>query len=115
MLNLDNAGRGVDRVAGFCPNREGNTNDVAFTIRDRNVASLATSVAFPESFPSDFSILTTFRAESRSKSMLFTMYSAAGSEVLSLKVGRRLKLYYQGINSRSKYVVKFGARLADGE
>ncbi len=47
--------------------------------------------------------------------MLFTIYSAEGLEVLSLKIGRRMKLYYQGIQTRSKNVVKFGARLADGE
>ena len=59
------------------------------------VASIPTAQLFPDGFPSDFSILATFRAESQSKEMLFTIYNLEGKEVMSLKIGRRVKLYYQ--------------------
>ena len=59
------------------------------------VASIPTAHLFPDGFPSDFSILATFRAESQSKEMLFTIYNLEGKEVMSLKIGRRVKLYYQ--------------------
>jgi collagen type V/XI/XXIV/XXVII alpha len=119
LLNLGSLPNGVESSEGFCADREGKgaagSSDVAYTIKDRNAASIPTTKVFPEGFPSDFSILTTFKAERRSKSMLFTTYSADGKEVLSLKVGRRLKLSYQGINTKSRRVVKLSARLADGQ
>ena len=74
----------------------GGTSDIAYTIKDRSMGSISTAQLFPHGFPSDFSILTTFRAEKQSKEMLFTIYNLDGKEVMSLKIGRRLKLYYQG-------------------
>lgn len=104
---------------GFCANREGVgsgfTTDVAYTIRDRNVASIPTAQLFPQGFPTDFSILATFRAPRQTKEMLFTIYNLDGKEVMSLKVGRRLKIYYQGIKTNNRQVIKFGARLADDQ
>ena len=105
------------------------------------VASIPTAQLFPDGFPSDFSILATFRAESQSKEMLFTIYNLEGKEVMSLKIGRRVKLYYQvklvnfilhhvlfheflkyifltiyqGIETSKRQIIKFGARLADDE
>lgn len=119
-LRLSEA-RGVEKTDGLCANREGiagpgsTTSDVAYTIRDRSVASIPTAQLFPEGFPSDFSILTTFKAEKKAKDMLFTIYNLDGKEVLSLKIGRRLKLYYQGIKTSSRQIIKFGARLADAK
>jgi collagen type V/XI/XXIV/XXVII alpha len=119
LLNLRSLPNGVESSEGFCADREGKgaagSSDVAYTIKDRNAASIPTAKVFPEGFPSDFSLLTTFKADRRSKSMLFTAYSADGKEVLGLKVGHRLKLSYQGINTKSRQVVKFNARLADGQ
>lgn len=67
-----------------------------------------------DGFPNDFSILATFRAVADSKSMLFTIYSSEGDEILSLRIARRLKLTLQSQMSREKRRVKFGANLADG-
>ena len=71
-LNLDALPKGVEVSDGLCLNREGTsdavtTSDVAYTISDRSVASIPTAQLFPDGFPSDFSILATFRAESQSK------------------------------------------------
>lgn len=119
-LNLKTLPRGVEASDGLCQNREGmadavSTSDVAYTISDRSVASIPTAQLFPDGFPSDFSILATFRAESQSKEMLFTIYNLEGKEVMSLKIGRRVKLYYQGIETSKRQIIKFGARLADDE
>ena len=104
---------------GFCRNRGGSSpmSDVAYTIRDRSVASIPTAQLFPQqqNFPSDFSILTTFKANPGSRGMIFTFYNLEGKEILSLKIGRRFKLYYQGLKSSRRQVIKFGGRLADGE
>ena len=67
-----------------------------------------------DGFPYDFSLLATFRATPRSKSMLFTIYSSEGDEVLSLKISRRLRLTYQGQTEKEKKRIKFGFNLADG-
>merc|ERR1719288_496734 len=91
------------------------TSDVAYTISDRSVASIPTAKLFPDGFPSDFSILATFKAKSQSKEMLFTIYNVDGKEIMALKIGRKLKLYYQGIQTSKRQIIKFGARLADGE
>ena len=121
LLNLNAHPAGVEVTDGFCPDREGydaggrRTSDVAFAIKDRRVASIPTAQLFAESFPSDFSILTTFKANPGSRGMIFTFYNLEGKEVLSLKIGRRFKLYYQGIKTSRRQVIKFGGRLADGE
>ena len=38
-----------------------------------------------------------------------------GKEVMALKIGRRVKLYYQGIETSKRQIIKFGARLADDQ
>ncbi len=67
-----------------------------------------------DGFPFDFSVLVAFRAQPRTRSMLFTVYSSEGDEVLALKVGRKLRLSYQGEQSGEKKRIKFGLNLADG-
>ena len=59
--------------------------------------------------------MTAFRAKQGSKSVLFTIYSAEGEEVMSLKVARRLRLTYRGQLDNSKKVVKFRPNLVDGK
>ena len=34
---------------------------------------------------------------------------------MALKIGRRVKLYYQGINTSKRQIIKFGSRLADAQ
>lgn len=46
--------------------------------------------------------------------MLFTIYSSEGDEVLSVKIAKRLRLTYQGVNEKDKKRLKFGFNLADG-
>ncbi len=125
---------GITRTTGICSKRvttdtftdnetdtddkDDSTADVAFRISNRTVASVPTAGVFPDGFPTDFSILATFRALPRSKSMLFTIYSSEGDEVLALKVARRLRLTYQGGEGggeNNKRRLKFGFNLADGK
>ena len=115
LLNFRTAPAGIEQTTGFCANREGGTTDAAFRVSSRSVASVPTAQIFPAGFPEDFSILATFKAKPQSKSILLSAYSAAGVEVLSLKIGRRLKLTYQGEKATAKRRLKFGAQLADGE
>ena len=89
-------------------------SDPAYKIGSRAVASIPTAQVFPDGFPKDFSILATFRADPKSKSMLFTAYSSEGHEVLSLKIARRLRVQYQG-ELGSKDRIKFAPNLADGK
>ena len=69
---------------------------------------------FSDGFPDDFSILATFRAAPDTKSVLFTIYSSEGDEVLSVRIAKRLKVTYQGSLTGRKERIKFGASLADG-
>ena len=90
----------------MCAKREGRGGvpDVAFKISQRAVASIPTANLFPDGFPPDFSILTTFRTSSdtaaatkakgkrrNTKATLFSIYNSEGTEVLSLKIARRLR------------------------
>ena len=46
-------------------------------------------------FPDDFSILSVFRTSGRSRGELFTVYSADGNLLLSVKIARRIVLIYK--------------------
>ena len=114
LLQFREAPPGVKRVPGFCPNREGSP-DVAFQISGRTVATIPTARVFPDKFPADFSILATFKASPTSKSgWLLNIYSSDGDEVLSVKIGRKINLNYQGVAGSSAKKIKFGASLNDG-
>ena len=84
-----------------------------------NEAFIDETCFFLDGFPADFSILTTFRTaranKRRAKSTLFSIYSAEGNEVFTMKIARRLRLTYQGRSSDKKHRVKFGAKLADAK
>ena len=45
----------------------------------------------------------------------FFLFAFFQKQVMSLKIGRRLKLYYLGVKTNSRQIIKFGARLADGK
>ena len=86
----------------------------AFQITSRSVASIATAQVFPAGFPPDFSILAAFKTSPTSKTgWLVNIYSAEGDEVFSIKIGRKIKMNYQGITTSPK-TIKFGASLNDG-
>lgn len=114
-LNLGAIPPGIERSVGICESRPGSGPDTAYKISSRAVASIPTAQVFPDGFPSDFSILATFRADQNTKSMLFTIYSSEGEEVLSLKIARRLRFQYQGTFDNNKKRVKIGPNLADGK
>jgi len=60
--------------------------------------------------------MAAFRARAKSRSMLFTAYSAEGDEVLAIKIARRLRMTYQGrTGADTKRRLKFGFDLADGK
>ena len=46
--------------------------------------------------------------------MLFTIYNLEGKEVMSLKIGRKVKFSYLGVNTKGKQKIMFNNKLADG-
>ena len=52
---------------------------------------------YADGFPDDFSIVSVFRTSGRSRGELFTVYSADGNLVLSVKIARRIVLIYKVI------------------
>ena len=63
-------------------------------------------------FPYDFSILTTFKSTDRGQ--LFTAYSADGSLILSVKIGRRIVLMYKGGGNGRKDRIRFNIKMEPG-
>jgi len=87
--------------------------DVAFRLTKKAVISVPTASAFPNGFPFDFSILATFK--SSDKGQLFTAYSADGSLILSVRLGRRIVLSYKGGGAGRRDRVRFKLRLDPGK
>ena len=119
---------------GYCSGqtREGqHRDDVAFRLTKKAVISVPTASAFPgmivscenleytlllslvDGFPFDFSILATFK--SSDKGQLFTAYSADGSLILSVRLGRRIVLSYKGGGDGRRDRVRFKLRLNPGK
>ena len=120
VLNLASTPPGIETSTGMCEARptdgDGDGDaDTAFKISSRAVASVPTAQVFPGGFPSDFSVLATFRADQNSKSTLLAVYSDEGELVLTLKVGRRMRMVYKGQVSRQARKIKFGPNLSDGK
>ena len=61
----------------------------------------------------DFSILATFKSTDRGQ--LFTVYSADGSLILSLRIGRRIVLMYKGGGNARRDRVRFRLKLDPGK
>ncbi len=121
VLNLASTPAGIERAVGMCESRpayggsDGVEEDEAYKIGSRAVASIPTAQVFPDGFPRDFSVLATFRADQNSKSTLFAVYSDQGELVLSLKIGRRMRMVYKGAEGEKPRKVKFGPNLVDGK
>ena len=128
VLNLASTPPGIETSTGMCEARptdgDGDSDsgdpsaavaDTAFKISSRAVASVPTAQVFPGGFPADFSVLATFRADQNSKSTLLAVYSDEGELVFTLKVGRRMRMVYQGQLSRQPRKIKFGPNLSDGK
>jgi hypothetical protein len=129
LLNLASTPPGIERSTGMCESRpsssdnstqheqdnENSNADVAYKIGSRAMASIPTAQVFPDGFPADFSILATFRANQNTRSTLFAIYSDEGELVLSLKIGRRMRMFYQGQMSKQTRKIKFGPNLSDGK
>ena len=134
----DNAA--VETTNGFCRTREGPSySDVAFKLTRKAVISVPTATAFPgmirvqifykyiifnnskyvlnleylDGFPFDFSILATFKSTDRGQ--LFTVYSADGSLILSVRIGRRIVLMYKGGGNGRKDRVRFRVKVEPGK
>lgn len=69
--------------------------DVAYSLSQRAILSVNTGQIFPEGFPIDFSIVSTFKPVADSKSVLFSVYNDAGDEQLALEIDDRIILVYQ--------------------
>lgn len=115
---------GVEKATGFCNNRVQNVVDEESIIGDPNairpgppfsnrtdpfqtgpdqayglsataVLSVPTGQLFPEGFPTDFSILATFKPLADSRFILLSVYNDAGDEQLAIEVNDRIHLIYQ--------------------
>lgn len=69
--------------------------DSAYSLSQRAILSVNTGQIFPEGFPSDFSIISTFKPVPDSQSVLFSVYNDAGDEQLALEIDDRIILVYQ--------------------
>lgn len=106
---------GVSGVEGICRERVGQPGpDKAYEVMKKSVISAPTANIFSNGFPYDFSILATFRSTESSRGQLFTIYSAAGDLMLSVKLSRRLVLTYARDGDRGpKQRVRFKMKLND--
>lgn len=68
--------------------------DIAYILSVRAVLSINTGQLFPEGFPTDFSILSTFKPLPDSRSVLFSVYNDAGDEQLAIEIDDRIHLIY---------------------
>lgn len=71
------------------------TADAAYALSQRAILSVNTGQIFPEGFPNDFSIVSTFKPVPDSQSVLFSVYNDAGDEQLALEIDDRIILVYQ--------------------
>jgi len=102
----------VSRTTGICREREGSTQpDTAYRLTKKSVISIPTATVFPGGFPQDFSIVSVFRISGRSRGELFTVYSADGSLVLSVKIARRILFIYKGEENGRKLRLRFQLKL----
>lgn len=69
--------------------------DSAYALSQRAILSVNTGQIFPEGFPTDFSIISTFKPVPDSQSVLFSVYNDAGDEQLALEIDDRIILVYQ--------------------
>jgi len=106
----------AEAASGFCETRAGQTRpDKAYKLTKKAVISVPTATVFPDGFPYDFSILTTFRLKSISRGQIFTAYSADGSLILSLKIARRVVFIYKGDGGGRKARLRFKLKVEPGE
>merc|ERR1712066_834840 len=106
----------VETSLGYCRSRgggPGSRKDVAFKLAKKAVISVPTATVFPNKFPLDFSILTTFKSTDRGQ--LLTAYSSDGSLILSVRIGRRIVLQYKGGGSGRRDRVRFNLKLDSGK
>lgn len=69
--------------------------DAAYSLSQRAILSVNTGQIFPEGFPIDFSIVSTFKPVPDSQSVLFSVYNDAGDEQLAVEIDDRIILVYQ--------------------
>jgi hypothetical protein len=69
--------------------------DLAYLLSARAVLSVNTGQLFPDGFPTDFSIIGTFKPIVDSRSVLISIYNDAGDEQLAVEINDRIILIYQ--------------------
>jgi len=120
---------GVKETVGICPNRPGDTafipadldeetvlasynessrfedsEDIAYKLDPRAILSVNTGTVYPDGFPTDFSLITTFRQPEDTNSVLFAIYNGAGDEQLALEISDNITLVYQ-VNFHFKFLI----------
>jgi hypothetical protein len=70
-------------------------SDEAFLLSSQAVLSVNTGQVFPEGWPTDFSVVGTFKSDKGRRGVLFSIYNDAGDEQFALEVGDTLNVLYQ--------------------
>lgn len=92
------------------------TEDVAYALSQRAILSVNTGQIFPEGFPIDFSIVSTFKPVPDSASVLFSVYNDAGDEQLALEIDDRIILVYSSDNDATDGIrIAFDETINDGK
>lgn len=69
--------------------------DTAYSLSQRSMLSVNTGELFPDGFPTDFSIVATFKAIPDSRSVLLSLYNNVGGEEMAIQIDDRIHLVYQ--------------------
>uniref|UniRef100_A0A8B9HZ79 Thrombospondin-like N-terminal domain-containing protein n=1 Tax=Anser brachyrhynchus TaxID=132585 RepID=A0A8B9HZ79_9AVES len=118
-LGMKDGREGVAVTAGICTRRPGTEDpDFAFRVDNRTQLSAPTRQLFPDSsFPEDFSILATVRAQRGGQAFLLSVYDERGVQQLGVEVGRSPVFLYEdqdGHPAPERYPVFRKVNLADG-
>lgn len=111
---------GITGVPGMC-GVERNLYQVysspAFRISKDAMLTIQTAQAFPDGFPTDFSIILALRSNQTNptKAPVFTIYSDESEEVLSLSLGKEISLSYEQSDAtfNQRNTINFGIGISD--
>ena len=109
----------VQATSGICGN-ERNSYQIhpapAYAILENAMITIPSINVFPNGFPPDFSIITTFRPNKKVGFVpLFTMYSSEGDKVFSLIIGSNILLHYRDTDERPKTLYNFDVNVDDNQ
>lgn len=121
ILQLHTLPDGIERVTGLCPNRKlTSTPDVAYKVTRLAQLSAQTKQLYPgdTTFPEDFSLVMTVRAQKGKGAFLLSIYNEQGIQQLGVEISRSPIFFYEdqtGQPSPDEHPIFRGINLADGK